>query len=712
MSARSTTRSTRRPGIRSAFRARLVALAALACALTIAVTFFSPGTSAQARINPIPSNALPVVAANTDILIESVGDGLTITGLQPPTVATPDPTAPYPVSDPAGYESISTFAGTINTRSISDDSLTAQMYCINLRVETETGIGYESGTWEESNVPNIGYVSYILNAYHPSTTLPAGLTVDQRASAVQAAIWYFTDGFVVPTARTDIRSAVAAIVADAQTNGPVTEPAPPDVTITPPTAATPVGTAAGPFVVAAEDSATVTVSVPAGSTMYSDAAATVPLANPSDVASGSSIWVTNSAGTASETVLSARAVVTVPRGEVYLYDGNNPSFEDAQRLILAATAELDATAQATATFFAVGSLTVNKSFTGAAAGLQGPSQLLIDCGSGYVFTADIPAEASDAQTFEFANIPVDSSCVVSEPVTGTNTVASVTSDAPVSVTIAATGASASITNTVTFQPGGLNVTKVITGDAAGQQGEIVLEVDCGEALTDAIVIPANQVAGEVARSYTDLPADTECTVTETVTGASGVIAVEPGPPVTVTIAPGVTVEASLTNTVTLQPGGLNVTKVITGNAAGQQGEIVLDIDCGEALTDSFVIPASQAAGEYSRSYTELPAGTECTVTESSTGATDDVEVAAGIAVTVAIAPGAVVETVITNTVTGSNGGGTSDDGTSAGDWLPTTGAGPTVPLLLAGGGIVAGLLMTIASALISRRRVHKDPAGY
>lgn len=108
------------------------------------------------------------------------------------------------------------------------------MYCINLRVSTYVGIGYESGSWEESNVPNIGYVTYILNNFYPTVPEPAGLSANQQAAAVQSAIWYFTDGYVLNTAASStVREATAAIVAAAQAAGPVVEPPAPEVSITP-----------------------------------------------------------------------------------------------------------------------------------------------------------------------------------------------------------------------------------------------------------------------------------------------------------------------------------------------------------------------------------------------------------------------------------------------------------------------------------------------
>ena len=102
------------------------------------------------------------------------------------------------------------FAGIINTTDILGTN-TAQMYCIDLRTETRVGLGYVNGTWDEGNVPNIGYVNRILNTYYPETDLPTGLTEDQKAAAVQTAIWFFTDGYVINPAD-PLAAAVTAIV--------------------------------------------------------------------------------------------------------------------------------------------------------------------------------------------------------------------------------------------------------------------------------------------------------------------------------------------------------------------------------------------------------------------------------------------------------------------------------------------------------------------
>lgn len=633
--------------------ARIRGIVAVLSSLVVAALILSPlGQAAHARIDDATPIADAQIGPNTEIQITSLGPGATLPGLQPPSPITQDPQAPYPDTNPAGYASVSTFAGTIIASSVSDPSLTAEMYCINLRVSTYVGIGYESGSWEESNVPNIGYVTYILNNFYPTVAEPAGLSANQQAAAVQSAIWYFTDGYVLSTAASaTVREATAAIVAAAQAAGPVVEPPAPEVSITPesdPVAAT---SSAGPYTVTAEGTSDVTVSVPSGYAMFTDEAGTQPLANPATVPSGTEIWVRVPDGSPGEAVINARATVTVQRGQVYLYDGNTPDLDDAQRLILADTAELDAVDSALAEFLAVGSLTVSKAFAGEALGLQGDIQLAIDCGEGYTFTADIPAGTATTQTFTYGDIPVGTTCTVTEPVTGANTVVDVTTDAGQDAEITSEGAAVTITNTVTYLPGGLRVVKSIDGDAAGQQGAIALRVVCGDVLDDTFEIPAGSAAGEYEQVYSDLAAGTECTVTEAESGETAQVQVSTGDPVTVEIQPGATTDAALANTVTYRPGSLRVVKSIDGVAAGEQGAIELAIVCGDVLEDTFAIPAGAAAGEYEQVFTDIPAGTECTVTESASGATTRVDVTTDGPVTVAIEPGGTVDAALSNDVT-------------------------------------------------------------
>ena len=77
-------------------------------------------------------------------------------------------------------------------------------YCVDL----QHGIG--GGDCEPQSVqPAYGCeVTYILSHYYPNGPVTAGLTTDDEAAAVQAALWHFTDCFTLthaPTARTTRR---------------------------------------------------------------------------------------------------------------------------------------------------------------------------------------------------------------------------------------------------------------------------------------------------------------------------------------------------------------------------------------------------------------------------------------------------------------------------------------------------------------------------
>ena len=89
----------------------------------------------------------------------------------------------------------------------------------------------------------------LLNEYYPNKNEPAALTdLNQRAAAVQAAIWYFTDGYVLNTSDPLARHR-GRIVAHIQHPGPLPQPSPPSLTITPPSVSGPAGSVLGPFTV-------------------------------------------------------------------------------------------------------------------------------------------------------------------------------------------------------------------------------------------------------------------------------------------------------------------------------------------------------------------------------------------------------------------------------------------------------------------------------
>ena len=194
-------------------------------------------------------------------------------------------------------------------------------------------------------------------------------------------------------------------------------------------------------------------------------------------------------------VLEAKATATVPSGNVYLSDGDDVGYKDAQRLILAEDATLTTTVDATANFFPVGSLEVTKTIAGPAAGSQGPVVIHVECTDGKTRSdVSIPAGAPAGETTTtYHDIPAGTMCTVTETADGSNTTTKVVvTGAGQQVTIRSGETEmVHVTNTYHFAPGSLIVTISITGPAAGQQGEIRIHTECnGTALTPDFVIDA------------------------------------------------------------------------------------------------------------------------------------------------------------------------------------------------------------------------------
>ena len=113
---------------------------------------------------------------------------------------------------------------------------------------------------------------------------------------------------------------------------------------------------------------------------------------------------------------------------------------------------------------------------------------------------------------------------------------------------------------------------------------------------------------------------------------------------------GGSVTATITNTYDYLPGTLTVNKVIAGPAAGSQGPVTIHVACdGTALTPDFDIAAGKPAGTYSQTWTGIPAGSTCTVTEPVNGSTSTVSVTTvGSPQDVTLEPAQGAEATITN----------------------------------------------------------------
>ncbi len=612
------------------------------------VLLLSTVAPAQAVFSgPQPVGAVPT--AQVEVTMTGTGPGQAVTGGLPPVGQGFDPTTGYPGDVPVGYDPANEgFAGIITTA--DGEGNTQQMYCINIRVPTYTGLGYENGSWDESNVPNIGYVNRVLNSYFPDQPgLPEAANDNIRAAAVQAAVWFFSDGYVLQD--TDpIRPLTAQIVADVLAAGPLTEPPAPDVSIAPPVAAGPVSGVVGPFTITSGAVAELTVGVTPGYTLYTDEAGTVPLVG-TTVPAGTQLWVRNTAQTTDPAELTASAVVPVETGNVYLYAGNNPQVTDAQRLILAADSQIESNAQATAEFFIPGDLVVNKTFAGEGAGLQGAITLNVDCAEAGLFVVEIPAGTAAAVSQTIPDLPVGTLCSVTEPVTGSNTEVTVTPVLPDPVTITADGPNTlEVTNTVDLNPGSLTVVKSLTGAAVGLQGDITVAITCEAAgIEETLTIPAGSAAGEYAGTITDIPAGTACTVTEPQSGATELVAVTTGLPEVVEIQPGADSQALVTNDVSYIYGSLVLTKTITGPGAGLQSDVRIVLTCGDAFTEEILIPAGTQAGDQVTAFDRVPAGSSCTVTEPATGENSSVTVDAVLPEPVTVLGGETVNAGVTNT---------------------------------------------------------------
>ncbi|WP_123665372.1 thioester domain-containing protein [Actinocorallia herbida] len=494
------------------------------CAAATAVILLAPD-AAMAGLNPVGQ-----AAQGRDLLTEATitgtGAGTAVPGFIAPVGF--DPLAGYPATIPTGSTAHNaSFAGLIR---IADpvSGRTGLTYCIDLETDTQIGVNYELGDWTEANVPNLGYVEYILLHYFPTTGEPASAANDNiRAAAVQAAIWYFSDRFLVATTSTAVLALVQQIVSDALANGPSPEPVEPELEVMPETMDAPsTGEIVGPFRV----SGTVTgILRTNGVAVFTDAEGRNALVDGAEVAPGTSLWARSASATSPPGFVLER-VSTILTGTVLLYDGTNPDLEEAQKLILAQQAELVVRAGAELNRFAAGALELTKTIAGAAAGLQGRVVVRIECvdeagGRDRSFTAVFPRRASaGSHPRTFSGIPAGSACTVTETATGDNALVDIVGDPeiePVTVTIVANEtAEVSVTDTYARATGDLEVVKKISGPGAGRQGAIVLALDCtADGFDRTFTIPAGTPAGIHRQPVvTGIPTRTRCRVRETETG--------------------------------------------------------------------------------------------------------------------------------------------------------------------------------------------------
>ncbi len=279
---------------------------------------------------------------------------------------------------------------------------------------------------------------------------------------------------------------------------------------------------------------------------------------------------------------------------------------------------------------------------------EGTVQIRVQCGQvpgfpGGVFdeTQTIPAGVNPVPPLVFSPIPAPADCIVTETVTGENGAVDVVVIGEQTVRVTPnSNIQLTLTDEYTVKSGSLRIRKVVDGPGAALRDDVVLAVSCTDGTNTTLVVPAARAASEQAIG--PITATSTCTVTEISTGAvPGVVDVVVSPPVpqTVTIVADTESVVEVRNTYTPAPASLQVTKNVTGPAAGSQGAIVIDVGCDDGTVTSFALPAGAPAGPNSFPPLTVPTGTRCAVTESTTGATATVDV------TTSFAPNAVVDVV-------------------------------------------------------------------
>ncbi|WP_265523596.1 DUF5979 domain-containing protein [Oerskovia flava] len=288
-------------------------------------------------------------------------------------------------------------------------------------------------------------------------------------------------------------------------------------------------------------------------------------------------------------------------------------------------------------------------------------------------------------------------CTLTETETGGATSVEYTPD-PVVITGTASAlepVTAVVTNT--FDTGAIEVTKLVAGDGADAFGAGPFAVNLACTFEgEPIDVPGGAqraIVGDETVDYDGLPIGAECVVTETAAGGASSTTVsatvEGGEPGAATVGAD---PEQVTVTNVFDVGQVVVAKSLSGSGASEhrEDEFVVSLTCtwdvdGEAR--DVVVPGGaertlSADGDWTAVYEQVPQGATCTVTETGTGAADEVRIeVAGTDVTVD--PGDAAAESETFTVPTGDGSRTdvrvvnsftSEGASGGGGSLPVTGA--------------------------------------
>lgn len=538
---------------------RFAALAFVPVVLAASLLSAAP-VAAAPPAEPVPFPTAPGPSTEATIV-----DMLYTSALFGGEVPSATATTPYPSSGLQNQRDVTTAQIVLDAPELGPGEQIVT-YCIDLETDTTIGVHYELGEWSEANVPNLPYVQWILDHYYPDNPAqPSAGSTAEKVRAVQGAIWYFTDQFVVSRFYPAERTAVRAIVEAAQVAVQNLTPTPPlptltveldaDVPLVP-------GELYGAYAVGGSV-ATSTIALNAGTEAYADETGTLPVADGDAVPNGSRLYLRYDPGVADQG-FTLTAFGTVPAGNVFLYDGGNPPLQAAQKLILASDAPVPVRASAAIVPPESGTLRVNASLAGDAAGDQSRIDLDVTCIDGtwqLQRTLSIPSRtpAGEFVLAELPNLVVGAECTIVQTDDRANSHATLTSSSiePVSVVIVSDEIAemtlANVYAIPTPPTGSLAVDVTIAGTRAGDQSALALTATCvvGEAvITRDITVPAAVTGTSTVATVPDLVPGAECSVIQSENGANATTVVTSTSivPPTVTIAAGQTATIVVTNT--------------------------------------------------------------------------------------------------------------------------------------------------------------------
>ncbi|MFG3711488.1 Cys-Gln thioester bond-forming surface protein [Micromonospora sp. NPDC047730] len=231
-------------------------------------------------------------------------------------------------------------------------------FCIDYHTNVAIDGRYKEGTWDESQVKNLGKVQWVLTHGYPnadSATLlaAAGATVPEKADAkkllyfgTQTAIWHFSDGITLGDWVKDKgllgkqQYDVVKKVHDHLVANATDQPEPKaELSVDPASAKATVGDKAGPFTVKGP-AGDIAVAVSGGSAVDAEGKPVTTITN------GGQFWLTADGAGEVEATVSAKGSVSF--GRVFLFTGEKA----AQKLILGGSTGETVTAKAQATFAA------------------------------------------------------------------------------------------------------------------------------------------------------------------------------------------------------------------------------------------------------------------------------------------------------------------------------------------------------------------------